>query len=476
MSVANARRDARASSSALPRGSAGDSRGRGLGGEASWLSANGFLTPRPPLPRRLCPDSVGSQTVLGEGETPPSSERTRQAPNALPAVVLAALVLVGTPALSLATTLESGPSPEVMAEAQAEMVEAFRLRVDNREGGLIEGSEDEGTTWGQLGKVLRPVGKVNPKGYTASKWAANGCVAATAVNSIHIKVGENTEDDRGVIFSLVPFEFWEGAGAGAAEATSSVFTDMPAGSGIFGGGWAPFINNPVFLAEGDELTQIAQDDVPAAGDVLVIIVERPAKYPRSIEFENRFGGLITIRYWAEESRVIGTVLRPVLGVGRFDGTKFARPGRIRANHCGVIDVSTSPHGEVGGFQIVPANHAMSPETWYIRRHTQWLVVGPVSALDPSWEGTPPLFSAFLSPAYVPADWQSDVGNPFERMLSRFMVDCRLDGSDWALLPRYSIADPTAPLADEAYMALKNVTHLRILFPFDPDAARESTGR
>lgn len=437
---------------------------------------NGCLTPRPPLLHRV---SVASGDVhFGSGEGG-KARRGRQLARAAarPLVgILAVLAVVALPALSFATTLESGPSPEVMAEAQAQMVEAFRLRVDNREGGLIEGSDDQGTNWRQLGKVLRPVGKVNSKGYTASKWAKNGCVAATAVNSIHIKVGENTEDDRGVIFSLVPFEFWEGAGAGAAEATSSVFTDIPAGSGIFGGGWAPFINNPVLLAEGDELTPIAGDYVPAEGDVLVIVVERPGKYPRSIEFENRFGGLIAIRYWGEESKVIGTVLRPVLGVGRFEGTKFARPGRIRANHCGVIDVSTSPYGEVGGFQIVPANHAMSPETWYIRQHTQWLVVGPVSALDPSWEGTAPLFSSFLCPAYVPADWQSDTGNPFERMLSRFIVDCRLDDGDWALLPRHSVEDPSQPLPTEAYVALKTVTHLRILFPFDPDAARESTGR
>lgn len=391
----------------------------------------------------------------------------------LVAIALATLV---SAALLPATTLESGPSPEVMPEAWAETVEMFRIRIRNRTGGAIEGSQDHGATWQMLGKVLRPVSAVNQKGYTASKWAEDGCVAATAVNGIHVKVCTNAEDGRGVIFSLVPVEFSEGFTAGAAKGNSSLLTDIPGGTGIFGGGWSPLVNNRVFLSRNDTLKPITPDYAPSEGDVLVIVVKQPAKYPRSIEFENRFGGLITIRYWGEKPRVIGTVLRPVLGVGRFEGTRFARPGRIRANHCGVIDVSTSPYGEVGGFQIVPANHAMSPENWYIRRHTQWLVVGPVSALDRSWEGTAPLFSSYLCPSYVPADWRSDNGNPIERMLSRFLVDCRLDGGEWTLLPRFSIQDLSKPLPDEAFVALSHVTHLRILFPVDSGAARRPTGR
>jgi hypothetical protein len=426
---------------------------------------NGCLARRPPLPRRLCPDFVGAQKVLGEGERAHSPQGALFATSPLLVTVLVAL-LVGRPTLSLATTLTSGPSPEIMAEATAPMVEVFRLRVENHKDGLIEGSRDRGATWQALGKVLRPVGKVNPKGYTASKWAKTGCVAATAVNGIHINVGYNAQDDRGIVFSLVPLEFFQDAGVGAAEATSSLFTDIPAGSGIFGGGWAPFINNPVSLQKGGTLEAITDGYVPAEGDVLVIVVERPAKYPSSIEFENRFGGLITINYPDGESKVIGTVLRPVLGVGRFEGTKWARPGRIRANHCGVIDISTSPYGEVGGFQIVPANHAMSPETWYIRTQTQWMVVGPVNALDPSWEGVAPLFSSFLQPAYLPADWQSEDGGQLNRMLARLLVDCRIKDGDWTLLPRYAIQDPSKPLPEEAFTVLKDVTHLRILFPLD----------
>ena len=47
------------------------------------------------------------------------------------------------------------------------------------------------------------------------------------------------------------------------------------------------------------------------------------------------------------------------------------------------------------------------------------------------------------------------------------MDCRLEGSDeWTLLPRYSIKDLTKQPPPEAVTALKKVTHIRVLFPFD----------
>src|SRR5690606_29025231 len=82
--------------------------------------------------------------------------------------------------------------------------------------------------------------------------------------------------------------------------------------------------------------------VPQIGDVWTIPIMRPLRYPRQITFENRFGGFIWLQFRGEEPRVIGQVLRPVEGVGRFVGSYFAGVGRIRANHNGVIDISTSP--------------------------------------------------------------------------------------------------------------------------------------
>ena len=372
---------------------------------------------------------------------------------------------------------QNGPSPAVASENTVAKIEIARVRIHNIKDGVIEGSRDEGKSWQELGHVLQPTIKVNPRGYTAARYGPAGTVVATAVNAIHLKSGQNEKENRGVIWTLSP------AGNTASGKTSlqsevspgsSVFTDIPGGRVLFGGPYAPFVGNPILLDNDRDnvLAPLPKDYVPKLGDSWVIKIERPRKYPQWIVFENRFGGLITIKYRGEDAKPIGTVLRPVLGVGRFVGSYFTERGRLRANHNGVIDVGLAPPettgtvGRVGSFQIVPANHAMSPETHYIREQTQWMVVGPLNALDPSWEGTAPLFSGFLRPRYDPADMQGDWT---EDVAGRFYFDGKFvqkdqSISDWKPLP-YLYLDPKKPLPTWAATALASMTHLRIVFPF-----------
>jgi hypothetical protein len=376
-------------------------------------------------------------------------------------------------------TLEGqhGPSPEVKSENAPAKIEIARVRIHNVKNGVIEGSRDGGATWQELGRVQQPTLKVNPRGFTASKYGPSATVVATAVNAIHLKAGMNTKENRGIIWTLSPAGNTD-AGKTSLQSEvspgSSVFTDIPGGRSLFGGPFAPFVGNPILLDNdrNNTLSPLPANYVPKLGDSWTIKVERPRRYPRSIVFENRFGGLITIEYRGQKPRPIGSVLRPVLGVGRFVGSYFTERGRLRANHNGVIDIGLAPpettgtRGRVGSFQIVPANHAMSPETNYIRELTQWMVVGPVSALDPSWEGTAPLFAQYLRPRFDPADVQGDW---VEDLAGRFYFDGRFrqkNGSlsDWQPLP-YLYIDPNKPLPTWAGTALSSMTHLRIVFPF-----------
>ena len=390
-----------------------------------------------------------------------------------PVAVLLCLFYCLLPLTPAGATLGGhGPSPEITEEARAEKIEIARLRIHNIAGGIIEGSRDGGQNWEMIGRVAQPTIKVNPRGYNASKYTADASVAATAVNAIHLKARQNVKENRGVIWSLAPRADDE-AGRNSLQSEvspgSAVFTDIPGGSGIFGGPFTPFVGNPIFLdkEKTNNLQAIPADYVPALGDAWIIRIERPKHYPREIIFENRFGGLITIQYGEEKPRPIGQVLRPVQGIGRFIGSYFSEVGRLRANHNGVIDISTSPRGKIGSFQIVPADHAMSPETHYIRELTQWMVVGPVSALDPSWEGTAPLYSSFLRPRYDRADlWGSD---PVEGLTGRFWFDVKTRDksgkmSDWQPMPSLWL-EPNKPLPQWAGTALSNVSHIRIVFPF-----------
>ncbi|MBW3636302.1 MAG: hypothetical protein KY445_07540 [Armatimonadetes bacterium] len=367
-----------------------------------------------------------------------------------------------------ATTEGHGPSPEIGAEASAPTIEIARVRLHNIKNGVIEGSRDEGKTWTPIGRILQPVIKVNRRGFNASKYGPAGTVIATAVNAVHLKAGNNTAENRGIIWSLSPAAQNE-AGRNSLQSEvspqSSAFTDIPGGSGLFGGPFTPFVGNPILLDNdrNNELKPLPDNYVPKLGESWVLQIRRPARYPRQIVFENRFGGLITLQYRGEEPKVIGQVLRPVLGVGRFVGSYFSEVGRLRANHNGVIDVSTSPRGVVGSFQIVPANHAQSPETHYIRELTQWMVVGPVSALDPSWEGAAPLFSQFLRPRYDRSDINDP--DPIEGLAGRFYFDVQRRGkTDFEPMPTLWML-PNKPLPRWAPTALADVEKIRVVFPF-----------
>jgi len=371
---------------------------------------------------------------------------------------LAATVVFGLGAGARAVSPDKrGPTDVVAAENQPETIELFRVRFENKPEGKIETNLDAGAVgWRQIGKVLLPAGAVSGNGYTASSWAPEGRIAATAVNAVHIKV--RLEKERGVLMSFLPKEFYEPPKNYSSyyQRNSSIITDMKAGTLFFGGRESPLIGNKVLVSRGgEEAAPLPLGYVPAEGDVLTVVVERPKRYPSEIEFENRFGGFVTVRYPDGESKVVAQVFKPVAGVGRFTGSAHTGVGRIRANHTGVICVSTSPLGEIGGFQIIPDNHAMSAEMFNARLLTQWMVIGPPSVFDPSLEGVAPFFRYFIRPVYLSN--REPGGKSIDELLEQFIVQARINNGDWERMPSVS------GRADDA---LKDVTHVRILFPIE----------
>lgn len=373
------------------------------------------------------------------------------------------------PATLMRQRASHGPSPEIQAYQQRAQVEIYRVRLENQARGLITGSRDGGKTWTLLGRVLTFTQKVSKQGYTASKWAPSSAVAATAVNAIHIRTGYNAKDDKGIIFSIIPDEMnsaterKEQAALSYMSPDSSIYTDIPAGTGLFGGDWSPILGNPVLLERPEGLMVMPEGYAPRKGDVFVIRVLQPKDSPQGFIFENRFGGFITALAWDGTETVIGQVLKPVQGVGRFTGTKFTDTGRLRANHCGVIDISTSLFGETSGFQIIPREHAMSPEMTRARTMTQWMVIGPLDARAPSWEGTAPLFLNYMRPSWAPNDYESP--DWLRLLVSRVQVDVRIKDGPWQAMPHFALdPDVTKPFPAWANTALQDVTHVRILLP------------
>jgi len=363
-----------------------------------------------------------------------------------------------------------GPSPEVAEQQNVRKVEIYRLRIVNDAGGLITVSRDGGQTWTTIGRVLTYTTKVSNQGYTASKWAPLSAVAATAVNAIHIRTGYNAKQDKGVVFSLLPLEMsTEAVRLNQAKNSfmspdSSIYTDIPAGTGMFGGDWSPILGNPIALETPDGPAPLPENYAPKQGDVFIVRVLQPADSPHAFIFENRFGGFIIEEGWDGSQQVIGQVLKPVQGVGRFSGTAYCAAGSLRANHNGVIDISTSKMGDTGGFQIIPREHAMSTEMVKARTMTQWMVVGPLNAHDPTWEGVAPLFRDYLRPSYGADDWESP--DWLRLATSRIQVDVKIKESrNWQPMPVYHLdPDLSKPFPDWANTALQDVTHIRIVLP------------
>jgi len=169
-----------------------------------------------------------------------------------------------------------------------------------------------------------------------------------------------------------------------------------------------------------------------------------------IDIENRPGGRVL--FWNDHGlSIIGRVIRPVRGVGRFGGTQFQDVGRIRANHTGVIDISTSPRGSIGGFQILPLLHAGSEEMKNAWQLTQWMILASPEG-SAQITGKAPLFNSLLKPG---AARNEQLWDMWSNYLGRSLILCRKNGDKWTNLPERSGRNDSA---------LSEITHLRIYIP------------
>jgi len=355
--------------------------------------------------------------------------------------------------------------------------EMYRLRVHNRRGGLVQVSLDSGRTYWTVGRVLHPA-NARIIGFAAASYTSQGTVAAVAVHGIRIKTGQcglgRGKAQMPLVFSIVPVQFAsipKGYG-GHIPRSSAVITDVFAGRSIFRN-LSPYVGSRVYLERNRALEALPEDYAPLEGDTFVIKVEKPADLPAWIEFENRVGGAVTAFYTDGRTRLIAKVLRPVWGIGRYDGTTFTGVGAINTNHPGVITISTAPAmppdtkegGPVetrGGFMIQPSAHAREQH----EASPQVMVVGPAGESAPRLEGTPPLFFGGINLSFYLQSPQAS-----------YRVQVRVDDWDWQDVPQM------VGKCDDAFRAsglrrrfasegrpctiTRGVTAFRLLFP-NPD--------
>jgi hypothetical protein len=294
----------------------------------------------------------------------------------------------------------------------------------------------------ELGSVVKLPERTRWPSYTASAWGLPGAVTASAVNAVHILM--SVEEGQGRTMSVLPQETI----APAAGPGASIVLDCKGGASFFGA-WAPPVGTRIMVKTPVSVHPL-EERMPEEKDILIFKVYEE-NGPYMVDFENRPGGRV-IAWSRAASDVIARVIRPVGGVGRFEGTLYQHASRVRANHSGVIDISTSDYGTIGGFQIIPWDHALnSKEMQGAWSATQWMIIGPADGKS-MLGGTKPLFAGGLVPGPSKGERLWDLWSTYGR---KSLVLARLDGGPWVKLP-------LARGKDDA--ALKSVTHLRIYFP------------
>ncbi|MBU9712707.1 hypothetical protein [Evansella tamaricis] len=366
-------------------------------------------------------------------------------------MVLGVFLFLATSVYAGSNFIKSDIPEEVYEENNADYTLQYSIYIENYSDGSIYREDPDGSTE-KLGNVIVPADST----YTASDgfWAAQfsrsidgyaGNVTATAVNAMHLRVApddyydpEQAQEGRYEVWkpqliSLLPDREYNKAGVGPHPGRIS--TDIPGGTKLFGGISSAYVGSPVkYLNDDGEWVSIDyfyhEHDDNEAPENIKIEVYKPSTEngsPKSIIFENEVGGDITLHYENGFSKPIATVLQRVEGTGRFGGSEYAHTGYVRANHGGVLDLSVSPYAGftwdmelMGGFQIVPANHAVYSRYFldlnYIDR-PQYMLVGHLGstpdrlydptyydeeglAYDPHFEAVAPLFSNYIKPKYV----------------------------------------------------------------------------
>ncbi|MDR1514751.1 MAG: hypothetical protein LBS45_03575 [Synergistaceae bacterium] len=267
-----------------------------------------------------------------------------------------------------------------------------------------------------VGKVRGVPIKSRYPGFTASKYGIGGQVIASAANAHHIQV--SVEGGLGRTISLIPSEtFVAASGMGTSFVVEGV-----GGAGLWGR-YAPFVGSPVYIINQVGVPVLFNSmDLFKYAKAIEIRVYEPEDEIDYIEIENKEGGLA----WYHDGKgdhQFAVVESGVTGTGRFEGSLYQSLGKVRANHPGVICVSTTNKYDIGGFQIVPLTHTYSKEMQKTRRMSQYIVLRGIDFEDLT--GHAPFFRGYIRPSES-EDALSRVGS----------VVCMI-GGQWRELPLIS---------------------------------------
>ena len=264
-----------------------------------------------------------------------------------------------------------------------------------------------------MGRLLAIPTTSRHPGFTASKYGLGGQVIASASNAHHIQI--SVEDGAGRTMSIIPAV----TVVGASGFDTSFVVDGVGGSGLWGE-YSPPVGSPVYI--------VNQIGIPVLfssaylfqyATALQVRVYRPERELEYIEIENEVMGKAWYRDADGEDHQFALVVKPVSGTGRFQGTFYQGLGMVRANHPGVICVSTCDKAMLGGFQIIPLSHTYNTEMQRMRDMNQYLILRGIDFEDLT--GQEPFFRGYMRPGDIDSEGRSGT------------VICKIDG-EWQEMP------------------------------------------
>lgn len=265
----------------------------------------------------------------------------------------------------------------------------------------------------EIGRVLAFPTHSRYPGFTASKYGIGAQVIASAANAHHIQI--SVENGAGRTMSIIPMRTY----VAASGQNSSFVIEGEGGLGLWGK-YAPYVGSPVYIINKAGMPVLFENDqVYKFATAMEIRVYRPENEIEFIEIENSPQG----RAWYRDvsgDHDFAVVEHGVSATGRFEGSVYEGVGMVRANHPGVICISTSERGRVGGFQIVPRSHTFSKEMQKTRNMSQYIVLRGLEFEDLT--GQPPFFRGHVRPGDEAASGYT-VGR----------VKCKIDG-EWTEMP------------------------------------------
>lgn len=323
------------------------------------------------------------------------------------------LLLVATAGTAAAQTsplpIPQDATPVGQADAQtqaaapaipaAQQQVAYSIIIENRTDGIIRMVEPPAQfllyrPGIDLGKVVQPARSLELGSYLGGDARAQQVVASCGTGEIRLRLFAATAAGQAGNLLLLPAERRFAAPDGSFESPlpNAIYTDIPAGKGLFGGAYPLIAGNPVSAFHGLEHAEFnAENAALTADDLIIIEVRGPAVWPHSLEIPNEPGGKIVLSLADGTKVTCGYVTQALAASPSTAGIGPRTPGTIAAG--GDIQLALGcPAAGAHALEIVPLGlHLGNEDTAPPPR----LLVASASGFSPV--GQPPLFGGFIYP-------------------------------------------------------------------------------